>query len=462
MRRNPSLRTRLILTFSLVATLIVLAVSVTTYVAVSSQLVDVVDAALEDRLVDLANDVESGQFDAIASDDRLTQVLDADGTVLVSSTAVPDTIRLFNLNERTVLEQSNLRISESQTIGALKSDIRVRARLVDGPDGPLILVAARSMAAVDSNRRQILLGLALGTPLIASTVIALGWILTRRILRPVQRMAQEAASRSTSVGSGRPLGTVSGQDEFSELALALNELLERIEISREHERRFIADVSHELRTPLAVIRGELELANLDVAADSEIAASLESAIEESDRMTNLIDRLLFIARADAGQMPLRITPTSVPGILDALVESLPRSPEQEHLILKHTAPAQLVEIDPDIITQILINLLTNALRYARSEVRIEATVHGGYLTLRVDDDGDGFSSGHLISTFDRFKPQPSRIRSISASTQFGLGLSIVGALASASAGSASATNGALGGGSVEVCLPAKFVEPAIQ
>ena len=143
-----------------------------------------------------------------------------------------------------------------------------------------------------------------GGPIALLLAALAGYWLASAALRPVGAMRGEAAEISR-LGSGRRLPVPPAGDELSKLGETLNEMLERLERSAERERGFVASASHELRTPLALLKAELELALREGRSAEELRAAVASAAAESDRLVQLAEDLLVLARADEGKLPVR-------------------------------------------------------------------------------------------------------------------------------------------------------------
>ena len=453
-----SLRTRIVVTFSALTLVVVAVVSVLVYVTLGSQLVSVVDAALEDRVVDTVRDVQRGDLD-IGDDDRLTQIVDADGIAIVSSRSVPLDTVLIAVDIDSVRMSGPLR--ETVTVDGLSGRVRVHAEIVDTANGPVVVVVGRSLAAVDESRRRVLIGLLAGAPIVGAMIAASGWFLARRILAPVAEMSR----RASQIGGSEErihIGGIGGRDEFSGLAGSFNKLLGRISEVRDQERRFIADVSHELRTPLAIVRGELELLVLDSDDDgSAVSVAARGSIEEVDRMTNLIDRLLLLARARAADVFVSSTRTSLRAFVDEIVARLPTSIDGSDVAIDTASVAEVVmDVDCDVVTQIVVNLLSNAVRHAYGTVWIAVgPFGGGGLCIVVADDGDGFPAEMIESGIVRFGRGTAGPRGQGSQMRFGIGLAIVQAVATAHGGAVTIANrtddnGDVVGGEVTVRLAA--------
>jgi two-component system, OmpR family, sensor kinase len=225
--------------------------------------------------------------------------------------------------------------------------------------------------------------------------------------------------------------------------------LRPVNVALERERRFVADASHELRTPLASLRTELELALRRERSHEELEAALRSAAEETDRLSQLAEDLLVLARADEGKLPVRRERFKAAELLGDVRERFARrAAEAGRPLDVHVEDGLVVNVDRLRVEQALGNLVENALRHGRGRIVLEARAANGRVELHVQDEGEGFPPGFLGSAFEPF----SRSDSARSSQGAGLGLAIVEVIARAHGGAAYAAN--VGGGAdVWLVLP---------
>ena len=227
--------------------------------------------------------------------------------------------------------------------------------------------------------------------------------------------------------------------------------LARIEAPVHRERALVADVSHELRTPLAILRAELELIALERPTGQELQTAIDSAIDETDRLTGIADDLLLLARADHDGLVLERSVRPVAELLEGAAgrgRHLARGTRTQ--ITVDAAPELRMLVDPARIAQALDNLVANALRYARGHVELSSRARSGIVELHVVDDGPGFPATFLPGAWERF----ARADGGRGDDGAGLGLSIVRAIAEAHDGHAHAATAAQGGADVWITLPA--------
>ena len=235
-----------------------------------------------------------------------------------------------------------------------------------------VLQVGTSLEGLLRERQNFLWALATLAPLGLILAGGGGWLLARRVLRPVDQMTQ-AARRIGAERLAERLEGAETDDELGRLARTLNEMLARLEAGFAQIRRFSADASHELRTPLTILKGEIEVALRSARAPAEYERVLASALEEVERMARLVDDLLMLSRADAGALRWEKGPVE----LDRLVEDVAK--QGEVLGRGRAIQVSIASLEPLIVhgdeprlRQLLLNLVDNAVKY---------TPQGGRVTL---------------------------------------------------------------------------------
>lgn len=277
-----------------------------------------------------------------------------------------------------------------------------------------------------------------------------GYTAAGAALRPVEEMRQRASEISAG-GPEERLPVPPANDELRRLGQTLNEMLARIEATLERERRFVDDASHELRTPLALHKTELELALRHGGGEEELRAAIASGLEEVDRLAQLAEDLLVVARSGEGGLEIVAEPVGVAELLGAVASRFDAHVvESGRGLVVGEAEGLPVTGDRLRLEQALTAMIDNAFRYGEGEVRLLAVDKDGTVELHVGDRGTGFPPAFLPHAFERFsRADPARGRGGS-----GLGLAIVQAIARAHGGRVGAVNDPGGGADVWIEVPA--------
>jgi two-component system OmpR family sensor kinase len=260
-----------------------------------------------------------------------------------------------------------------------------------------------------------------------------GWLVSRRIFRPVTTIAATAARISGDNLSER-IDEGHIDLELRDLARTLNGTFDRLESAFDRQARFTADASHELRTPLAVIRGQAELALLRERSPDEYKAALASCQASAERMTDLVERLLALARADAGWPGLAHDSVAFDALVADVASQLTPMAGKKGVSLKVRAKPARVTGDASVLGQLVTNLITNAITYNRpgGKVRVAVDPVDGGISFTVADTGLGISAEDRDRLFERFfRVDQARTR---ASGGTGLGLAICKAIVDAHGG----------------------------
>ena len=270
--------------------------------------------------------------------------------------------------------------------------------------------------------------------LIASTVLsaALGWLVAKNGLRPVAKVTQTAASMSAgSLKERIPLEPV--PDELRELITAFNSMLGRLDDSFMRLSNFSADIAHELRTPISNLRTHTEVI-LAKKRDADVyEENLTSNLEELNRLSGIIDGMLFLAKSDNGLIVPEPVELDLGKVISKLFGYYELLAEDKGVQLKASGSA-LIFADSVMIDRVVSNLLSNALRYTPPGETIEVNIqdHGRRVELRVENPGPEIPPEHLARIFDRFyRVDPARRE---GDGNAGLGLAIARSLMHAHGG----------------------------
>ncbi len=275
----------------------------------------------------------------------------------------------------------------------------------------------------------------LGTVVVAFLIAGLaGRLLARKIATPLEELANAAVA----VSKGDLDQAVSSTAEISELqsvSQTFNKMVTSLRRSDETKKAFIADVTHELRTPLTVIKGTIETLEDGAMDDLEGRSSLlTSMMRETDRLIRMVNELLVLTRADAGSLPLNIQELDLTELARMRCETMGPMASRQKVDLKVTGDSHNIHADPDRISQVLDNLLANAIRHSPENSIVAITIQSKEegVECSVRDSGTGIPAKHLPFIFDRFYRVESSRDRISGGT--GLGLAIARALVHAHGG----------------------------
>jgi len=320
-----------------------------------------------------------------------------------------------------------------------------QGRMLAGP--PLGMPSLLRVVAVNANGGQVVLAavpfaqasdgittlaraLLIGTPLLFGLLALATWLVTGYTLRPIAELRRGAAE-VTQTGIPRDLPVPPARDEVRSLAVTLNDMLSRLAEAQQRQRDLVSDTAHELRSPIASIRAQLEVA-LDHPDGLDWAETARDVHADTLRLARLTENLLLLARLD--EQRVRRSPVN----LTAMCGSVAARYGGARVPVRASAPPHcLVTGDPDALSRMLVNLLDNAVRYAKAEVSVSVRAEEGWAVLSVADDGPGIRAEDAERAFGRFsRLDDARSRDgeegVSGS---GLGLAIVRATAEAHGGS---------------------------
>lgn len=379
------------------------------------------------------------------SPERVEQVWSPEGFVLATSNrAFPERIPFLVGKEAAVGVVSTVRTDEFPGVGhGYVVGAVLPVRLDDGRI--LTAVAVESASLPPAAERQFLL-LALGGSVAAITMLALlSLAAVRAALRPVERM-REQVDRITSSNDGAQVSVPRHDDELSRLAVTINDLLRRLHTAEAQRAAFVSNAGHELRSPLATISLSMEqmLTDPEPARRATIAARAEHEVQ---RLRNLVEDLLALAAVDEGRPLARSEDVDLD---DVVLGEVGVARAKGATVRIDLAPARL-EGNQDQIQRVVRNLLDNARRHARSEIRVSVRANHRLAVLRVDNDGDPVPEVDRERIFERFvRLDDARDRDRGGT---GLGLPIVASLVAVHGGRVKTTTAPDGWCRFEVRLP---------
>lgn len=343
-----------------------------------------------------------------------------------------------------------------------RDEMRFVVRPIAGATGPLgaVVVAAvphPTLLATD----QLVTSMLVIAPLILGFAGLLGYWLGGRALKSMDAVIDEVQAITDGRSLHKRLAVPGVQDEVGRLATTLNAMLARLEESFVALRRFTADASHELKTPLTVVRAGVERVLTTPGSSPETMEVLEETLVEINRMAEMLDALLTLARADEGRAPLHLEPVDLRAQVAEAHESAEMLAEPADVEVDAAIPDRpvIVSADQSRIRQLLINLLSNAVKYTPSggSVLVSLEERNGDAILTVSDTGIGIAPGDLPRIFDRFwRADPARSRR--GRSGVGLGLAISKWIAEAHGGTISVQSRPGRGTTFTVTLPLQISE----
>jgi heavy metal sensor kinase len=366
------------------------------------------------------------------SNDRFIRITRADGTVVYASG--PPRGEGFEPSQVPALPAAASASAEgtARKVSVGEGSLLIAAVPAVAADGSHYRVEVGTSAApLEATLRRLLGMLAVGLPLTVAVVVAGGFVLVRRALDPVERIARKA-EEITQHNLSERLPAVQSGDELERLSVSLNHMISRLQEAIDGSKQFVADASHELRTPLTVMRGELESLAQDPQLGRETREALGSVLEEVERLAEIVESLFALSRLDAGEASAEWRRFDLAELASTTAEqmSLLATDKNVRVACDSTAGV-MVEGDPARLKQVIVNLLDNASKYTPGGGRVRLSVRReqGFALLEVADDGIGIPEEALPHVFKRFfRVDGSRSREQGGA---GLGLAIVKSICSA-------------------------------
>jgi signal transduction histidine kinase len=343
------------------------------------------------------------------------------------------------------------------TLDSLQEKVLFVSHSLAGNASGLSRLASGAVATRASTiPREYLLDALVIVPLIIGAAGVGAFMILGRTQRQLNEITTEVAAITDGRSLHRRLALSDESTDFADLVTTLNAMISRLETSFAGLRRFTADASHELKTPLAVLRADVERAMMESSHQTERMIALEEALQEVRRMTDLVESLLTLARADEGRFDLHREPVELAPLVQEVYETALILGEAQGVTVNLPFTADVIVMgDRTRLRQLFLNLVTNAIKYTPAGGKVELGVgrHPDNVTFAVRDTGIGISAADFPHIFERFW-RADRVRSrMSERGGFGLGLAISQWIAQAHGGTLTASS-RLGRGSLfTVTLP---------
>lgn len=345
------------------------------------------------------------------------------------------------------------------TVAAGSSGARIRAADFVHHEVRVRIVAWRSLAPLQAERRTLERAMLIGIPL-AVVLAGIGGLSIGR--RSLQSLA-EMAVQSTRIGIRDldvRLSTPNPFDELGTLARAFNGLLDRLGASIRQQRAFMADASHQVRTPVSIIRTAAQVSlSQQVRSVAEYRESLALVARQAQRLTKMVDDMFMLAMADADARPLQMAPLYLDEIVDEVVDDIRPIGRSREITLRSESVGETPFVgDEHLLRQLVTNLLENAIRHTppHGTVTVALTRADGAVRLQVADTGGGIGAGDVDRIFERFV----RLGPAGSEAGGGLGLPIARWIAEAHGGTLVLAATGPHGSRFLLTLPSSAVHPA--
>ena len=372
----------------------------------------VVESEAKKRLIDEVVEISSGADKFTSYEDGVTlSVYDKDGNLVAGS--VPRNFKVNDFSLGAISEYKDVNHNKYLYYDSETSS----ARLGNGK-------YVRGIVQVTNNINGWILPIiiSIGSPFIIMIIMYGGYLIIRSSLKPVRDMTKTAEAIANSNDLSKRIYIEEGNDEVHKLGKVFNEMLETLENSSKRERQFSSDVSHELRTPIAVIMAESEYGSKYTDSIEEAKESFSAIERQSKRMTSMINQILELARLDSR--------LEIPKQKFQLSDKIKHTLEDYKILFDNKNIKLSITIEENIsiyanealIMRMIDNLLSNALKYAETEVTV-CLVKRNRIIFEVADDGIGINDEEKINIWNRFY-KVDKSRTTTEDNSSGLGLSI--------------------------------------
>jgi signal transduction histidine kinase len=325
-------------------------------------------------------------------------------------------------------------------LGSPTGKVRYLVVPVDGA-GPSVggLLVATPTRQASFGPTDLLRSMLLIAPVILVSAGLVGYWLAGTSMRPVEGIMDEVDAISDGRSLHRRLAVPLSGDEMARLALTVNGMLARLEQSFASLHRFTADASHELKTPLMVLRAGVERALVHPGVPSEILQSLDETLAQINQMTEMVENLLTLARADEGRAPLAVEECDLRDLVADVAETAGILGEEAGVSAVHTMPETPVRlaVDRHRLREMLLNMVTNAIKYTPrgGAVALSLEEKDDAVLFTVRDTGIGIAAGDLPHIFERFWRADAARSRTGDRPGIGLGLAITKWIVEAHGGS---------------------------
>src|SRR5436190_251877 len=420
-----SIASQLILLFTLAAALLLACGLGVFYWVVVRHAFAEDNAVLADKVDALQTSFEQrGGLEAVAAEINtagsrkrapfLVRVVDPAGTTIGQTTGM-ETLLPVNIFPPVASRE----IATEHRVAGKSFALTTRRALADGQPFTIQVAQDRSSDEQVERRFGILVLVVLSGSILASILIAIP--VTRRGLRPLGEM-KRSLERIGPTHLNERVASANWPSELQPMAIAFDEMLKRLDDSFTRLSQFSADLAHELRTPIANMLGEAQVALSRDRSSAEYRETIESTIGECERLSGIVDNLLFVARADAAREPVARNQFDARAAVEKIAAFYETIAEDHHVAISCSGEGQ-ISADPALFERAVGNLVDNALRFTpgNGSIQIVLAQHAAVFEIAVNDTGSGIAPEYLPRVFDRFY----RAESSRGSDGAGLGLALV-------------------------------------
>lgn len=391
----------------------------------------------------------------------IAQIFDNHGNMIVSSIDIPE-LRRFSIQTFETLNQGNGRFENIKIHLSNSKPLEAKTFTIPVKENDKIAYIVRLITPLSeinaqlTRLRMILFGL---LPLIIFFTGIGGAFLAKISLAPVDQMIT-TINCITSQNLRTRITIPNSKDEIQRLAETFNSMLSRIDNYFFAQQQFIQDISHEIKTPLTIIRGGVEVGLKKIRSPEKYETILENTLEEINKITQVIENLLILAKFDNREISLQIKKFHLNDLMKDVLSEIAILAEAKNLQIEFTENALIdIEADESQIKSLLLNLLDNAVKYTPAQGKIVITLNkkDPWASIDIQDSGIGIAEKDLPHIFDRFyRADPSR----HSEKGFGLGLSMVKSITETNKGVISVESQINKGTTFSILLPLHFTSSA--
>ncbi|MCS7281317.1 MAG: ATP-binding protein [Desulfobacterota bacterium] len=426
---------KLALWYGSILGLVLIAFSVWVYVYYKTSLEQSIDRKLKSiadvlssSIVDTSAPTIFGNFESYLENifgrkpkGKVIQILDASGKIGAQMSDLETQTLPISYKS---LEKALSGIATYETIGEKGSRLRIiTLPIIENGKVVSIVQVGTSLEDYYESLSKLIVVMAISIPSALIFTLIGGYFLAKKSLRPVDQI-RKAAIKISSSNLDEKIDVGGRRDELGKLAETFNEMIERLRDSFQRINQFSLDVSHELKTPLAIMKGETEVALRKERDKEEYQRILRSNLEEIDRMTKIIDDLLFLSKAETNNLPLVKEPVALHDLITDVCLDMKSYAEEKGVNLEIGYLEDVSILGDELkLRRMLVNIIDNGIKYTNPGGKVEVTsyVENGYARIDVKDTGIGISETDIKYIFDRFyRADKSRRRESGT----GLGLSI--------------------------------------